>query len=150
MAENQTDHPQRIERSIEIHADLDKVWELVSQPAWWINDGTVVDHRIERDGDLSIVHDDVHGIFHLRTVHLDRPRYAAFRWLSRDGGGDLEEATLVEFWITAGPEGRVTVRVVESDFDRVPGSDAERRRQIEDNTEGWTVELDAARAFLST
>jgi hypothetical protein len=46
----------------------------------------------------------------------------------------------VEFLLTA--EGAGTrVRVVESGFAGLDTSDDDRRRQIEDNTEGWATQL---------
>jgi|tagenome__1003787_1003787.scaffolds.fasta_scaffold20536243_2 uncharacterized protein YndB with AHSA1/START domain len=143
-----TDDGDRIERTIEIDAEPDRVWDLVSEPGWWINEGSIRQHRIERDGDVSVVHDAQYGAFRIRTVQLDRPAYAAFRWLPQEG--DTQDgSTLVEFWITAGPSGGVTLRVLESGFEALDVSAAERRKKIEENTEGWSVELAAARAHLS-
>jgi len=144
------DDQDRIERTIEINADRERVWGLISEPGWWINEGTIHEHRIEQDGDISVVHDAKHGAFRIRTVQLDRPDYAAFRWLSQDETAESEEFTLVEFWIRDAPGGGVTVRVVESGFDALNVSEPERRTKIEENTEGWEIELGAAKAFLST
>ena len=41
------------ERQIDIDATAERVWALVSTPGWWINDGTIVEHLIERRGDLD-------------------------------------------------------------------------------------------------
>ncbi|MGF9662900.1 ATPase [Arthrobacter crystallopoietes] len=140
----------RIERQIDIEASAERVWELVSEPGWYINNGTIIEHRIERSGDVDIVHDPVHGAFPIRTEKLDAPRYAAFRWLagsSREGFRE-DESTLVEFWIDERPEGGVTLRVAESGFSTLPGGEEKRRKALEENTEGWNIELAAARAFL--
>ena len=138
-----------IERQIDIDAPAQRVWELVSEPGWYINDGEVVEHRIERDGDVDIVHDPVHGAFRFRTVDLDPPRYAAFRWLSDQPGPDDGEAgTLVEFWVDERPAG-VTLRVVESGFASLGGTDEDRRRRVAENTEGWETELAAAVRHLT-
>ena len=144
------DDRDRIERKIEINVDVDRAWDLVSEPGWWINDGTIREHRIERDGDVSTVHDPEHGAFRIQTVQFDRPRYAAFRWLSQDENDKPEESTLVEFWIEAGPGDGVTIRVVESGFDALNVSEAERRTKVEENTEGWELELAAAQSLLSS
>ncbi|MGB3184946.1 MAG: hypothetical protein WBG36_01175 [Ornithinimicrobium sp.] len=53
----------RIERTVQIQADIERVWSLISEPGWWVNDGAIVAHKIERDGDTSIVHDPAHGAF---------------------------------------------------------------------------------------
>src|SRR4051812_29191477 len=91
----------RIERSIQIAADAARVWQLVSEPGWWINDGRITEHRIESDGDVATVHDPAHGAFPIRTLQLDPPRYAAFRWLAAGGTGRAVEtqSTLIEFWV---------------------------------------------------
>ena len=134
----------RIERQVDIAASARRVWDLVSRPGWFINDGAVIDHGIERDGDLAVVRDPVHGPFRIRTEKLDPPGYAAFRWLSDEGDG----STLVEFWIEERDGGGVTLRVAESGFSSLGGSEAERRRRVEDNTQGWEIELGAARSYL--
>ncbi len=67
----------RIERTVEIDAPASRVWKLISEPGWYINDERIVEHRIERRGELDVVHDPVHGEFAFATVHLDEPRYAA-------------------------------------------------------------------------
>ena len=146
-----SDSRDRIERDIEIDADADRVWELIAEPGWWVNDGQIVQHRIERDGDMTTVHDPVHGPFRIRTVSLEAPRYAAFRWLSLEGRGQLvdQQSTLVEFWIDELPGGGVRLRVAESGLDALAVSDEEQRRNFEENAEGWATELAAARSFLT-
>ncbi len=41
----------RIEREIAIEATAERVWQLVSEPGWYVNDSVITDHRIDRDGD---------------------------------------------------------------------------------------------------
>lgn len=142
------DELDRIEREIAIEATAERVWQLVSEPGWYINDSVITDHRIERDGDLSTVHDPVHGAFVFRTVKLDEPRYAAFRWLA-DASDPDSESTLVEFWITDSGSG-VILKVVESGFASLSGSDADRRAKFDGNTEGWKIELELARTHLTS
>jgi len=155
MSENTTTHDvtdsaigefDRIEREIAIDAPADRVWSLVSEPGWFINDKAITEHRIERDGDLSTIHDPVHGAFTFRTVELDEPRYAAFRWLA-DAADPQSDSTLVEFWITPADSG-VLLKVVESGFASLPGTEAERRARFDGNNEGWTIELELARTHL--
>lgn len=140
----------RIERSIHITADANRVWQLVSEPGWWINDGRITEHRIEPDGDVATVHDPVHGAFPIRTVQLDPPRYAAFRWLVADGAGRAveDQSTLIEFWVEEQRGGGVLLRVVESGLDALDATEDQRRRELEDHTKGWELELAAARTFL--
>ena len=136
------DELDRIDRQIDIDASAERVWELVSRPGWYINRGTVVSNPVvETDGDICVLHHPVHGDWRLRTITLDRPRYAAFRWLGED-----DESTLVEFWITDRADAGVTLRVVESGFAALADPDWLQRR--EENVEGWRSELAAAAAYL--
>ena len=138
---NDTTDTDRIERSITIAATPERVWQIVSEPGWWINGGTIRPHRIEDAGNgTSIVHDEEHGAFHIRTERLDPPRYAAFRWLGR--ADEKGAGTLTEFWVEEAAEG-VTLRVIESGLENVPQS--ERSEYLRDNTKGWETELGAAR-----
>jgi uncharacterized protein YndB with AHSA1/START domain len=137
----------RIEKRIDIDAPASRVWTLVSEPGWYINDGQIVEHRIERSGADAVVHDPVHGAFVLRTVELDEPRYAAFRWLA-DATDPDAPSTLVEFWIDETSATSVVLRVVESGFASLPGDARERRSRLEDNTEGWELELALAKSHL--
>jgi uncharacterized protein YndB with AHSA1/START domain len=134
----------RIEREVDIAADAERVWSLVSRPGWWINDGELGGTRTERVGDLDVVHHPVHGSFPIRTEKLDPPRYAAFRWFLDASVQDEGPSTLTEFWIDDRPGG-VVLRVAESGLSTLPGTEEERRRHVDDNTEGWAVELDVAR-----
>lgn len=143
------DLPDRIDRSIDINASAERVWGLISEPGWFINDNELTEHRIERSDDLSTVHDPVHGAFTFRTISLDRPRYAAYRWLADPNQPD-SESTLVEFWIDEKSPSSVTLRVAESGFASLSGDAEQRRRQLEDNTEGWRIELGLAKAHLES
>lgn len=135
----------RIERSIRINATADRVWRIVSEPGWWINNGELAAHRIDDKADGTVVvHDPTHGAWQIGVERLEPPRYAAFRWLGReDDDGPVEGAnTLTEFWIEDDADG-VTLRVVESGFDAIPV--AEREAYLRRNTSGWEKELAAAR-----
>jgi len=141
---NNTDD--QIERQIDIDADATRVWDLISRPGWWINEGTIVDHDFDPNADINVIHHVTYGAFRIQTVTLDSPRHAAFLWLA--GENDDEAAakagsTLVEFWIDD-RDGGVTLRVRESGFASLDMTDADRRKTIDENTEGWEQELAAA------
>ena len=138
----------RIEREITIEAPAQRVWDLVSEPGWYINEERITEHRIDRDGDLVTVTDPTHGRFVFRIVTLDEPRYAAFRW--HIDADDLDSSsTLVEFWITPAPSG-VVLRVVESGFAALDEPEADRRSRFDDHTGGWALELELAAKHLAT
>ncbi|GAA3695210.1 polyketide cyclase [Arthrobacter ginkgonis] len=165
----------RIERSILIRTDLTAAWALVSEPGWFINDGGITRHEVERDGDLARVTDPDHGTFLIRTVALEEPHRAAFRWLPVEPGpeteaitelalepasetapapqpaaGQDEGSTLIEFRLEDSGEGTVRLTVAESGFESLPVSEETRRHTREDNTEGWIIELAVARQFLES
>lgn len=142
-----TDQLGTIERQITIDAPAARVWELVAEPGWYINDSTITEHRIERNGDLTVVHDPVHGAFTFRTITLDEPKYAAFRWLS-DHTDPGSPSTLVEFRLDAVSDTSTVLSVTETGFDSLPGDSVERRAKYEGNVEGWIIELDLAKAHL--
>jgi uncharacterized protein YndB with AHSA1/START domain len=139
----------RIERSIEIAAPAERVWALVSEPGWWINDGVIRPHRIERDGKFHIVHDDEHGEFAIEVHQLDAPRYAAFRWaIGHRAARPVEgAATLVEFFIDDTADG-VVLRVVESGFAGLSGNPDQVAGDFAENSAGWETELTAARTAV--
>jgi uncharacterized protein YndB with AHSA1/START domain len=135
-----------IERSIVISAPLDRVWALVSTPGWWINDGTALraggTERI--DDDTVVVHDDEHGDFRVTRLAADPPVSITFAWAVTPGIDTTVEFTLAE------RDDRTVLTVVERGFATAPVDDAARRTAIEDNTEGWRMELDLARAVLGS
>jgi len=138
----------RIERKIEIEAPATRVWDLVRRPGWYVNDGEIADQSVERRGDIEIIRHPEYGEFAFRTVTLDAPRYAAFRWLIDANDAD-SASTLVEFWIEPASEGAVLLKVAESGFATLPESAEQRRSRFDDHSEGWTSELALAGRHLS-
>jgi uncharacterized protein YndB with AHSA1/START domain len=145
----------RIEQQIDIEATAQRVWELISTPGWWINDGAIIEHRVDQRESHVVVHDPVHGEFVLRIEALESPRYAAYRWFSDASAAAYGDpaldgsSTLVEFWIEERDGGGVTLRVAESGFEGLDRTAEERRKMFDENTEGWTIELAAARVHLT-
>ena len=132
----------RIDRSIDIDAPAERVWELVSRPGWWINDG-----EVEAEPDLTVTGDDAllrhptHGEFRLRVIEARPTSYLSYRWVDGDDG------TLVEFWIEPRERG-VTLRVAESGFSTLGKPRAEWLEQREGHLGGWETELGAARTWV--
>ncbi|QXQ11416.1 ATPase [Paeniglutamicibacter sp. Y32M11] len=136
-----------IEASIDIHSTASSVWKLVSEPGWFINGGVITEHRIERRGAFSTVHDAIFGTFEFETVRLEEPGYAAFRSLGGDEWDDPVPNTLIEFWVETTHSGDVRLRVMESGFTAF--GDEEYDRVIGANTRGWAAEMLAAQRYLS-
>ena len=131
----------RIEQDIMINAPLDRVWELVSEPGWWVPTKVVaaVDHT---PGHQVVRESEKWGQFPVEVIRVDPKTYAAFRWASHVPGADLTAAntTLVEFRVE--PVGdAVRVSVVESGFAAVDASASVREQAWKDNTGGWQEEM---------
>ena len=143
-----------IERSIDIDAPAERVWTLVSEPGWWINEGAYRPHEIEHRDGVDLVTDEEHGTFPIVIQKLDPPHYAAFRWLERwvDDGGNVDTSgpgTTTEFWIDQ-RDGGVTLRVRESGFASLDKSAQELRKHIDENSKGWEIELGVAKKHVES
>lgn len=139
----------RIAKQIDIDAPAERVWELVVRPGWYINDGAIqAEPDLHYEGDVAVVRHPSLGEFRFRTVELDEPRYAAFRWIGAPSREDATASTLVEFWIDERESGGVTLRVVESGFTGLGDDPAAWLREREGNDQGWSHELAAAKAFV--
>jgi uncharacterized protein YndB with AHSA1/START domain len=135
-----------IERSIDISAPLDRVWELVTEPGWWVpSDVPVAADRTR--GAVVVRESEKYGRFPVEVVELRPQSYAAFRWASTFPGEDLKpgRSTLIEFTMTPTDNG-VTVSVVESGFANLDASDEVKAQSAASNTGGWTQELDSLRS----
>lgn len=138
-----------IARQIDIDAPAERVWDLISRPGWYINDGTVdAEPDLRYEDDVAVVTHPSLGEFRFRTVRLDKPRYAAFRWIGTPFRDASEGSTLVEFWIDERAGGGVTLRVLESGFSSLAEDPATWLKEREGNDSGWTQELAAAKAFV--
>jgi uncharacterized protein YndB with AHSA1/START domain len=131
----------RIEQAVDIRASLDRVWELVSEPGWWVPSAVVarVDHT---PGHQVVRESEKWGRFPVEVVRVEPRRYAAFRWASQAPGAELGpgNTTLVEFRLEpAGDVVRVTV--TESGFAGLDVPAGERDQALQDNTGGWQEEL---------
>lgn len=139
-----------IARQIDIDAPAERVWELIARPGWYVNDGTVeAEPDLRYEGDVAVVTHARLGEFRFRTVQLDKPRYAAFRWLGTPFRA-VSEGTLVEFWIDDRAGGGVTLRVLESGFSALSDDPATWLKEREGNDRGWMEELAAAKAFVES
>jgi uncharacterized protein YndB with AHSA1/START domain len=144
-----------IEREVFIAAPVGRVWELVSMPGWWINDGTLDPDSIERlTDDRAVVHHPDAGDLLVERLAADAPRTATFRWLVSgaevrrpDAAQDQFLYTRVTFTLTPEPGG-TRLAVTESGFATAAMEEKARRRAYADNCAGWEIELNAARAYL--
>ncbi|MEV6654034.1 SRPBCC domain-containing protein [Streptomyces sp. NPDC051219] len=134
----------RIERETLIEAPLERVWSLVAQPGFWVADKASLPGTVAEEGESMVARNPEYGDFPVRVEKVEPPTYLAYRWASAFPGEELREdnSTLVEFTLT--PEGDGTrLRVVESGFAALAGSEELRSKAVKDNTGGWPLELDA-------
>jgi uncharacterized protein YndB with AHSA1/START domain len=137
----------RIEREAVIAAPLEQVWPLVAQPGFWVADPASLPGTVAREGESMVAKNAEYGDFPVRVDKVEPPTYLAYRWASAFPGEELREdnSTLVEFTLI--PEGdRTRLRVVESGFAALAGSEELRRQAMKDNTGGWPQVLDALKA----
>ena len=133
--------PERIEREVLIEAPLDVVWTVVTEPEHvgsWFSDAAEIDLR---PGGSAVLTWERHGSVLARVERVEPPHSFSFRW-ARPVGAEPRSgnSTLVEFRLSA--EGASTrLRVVESGFRALDGSEDEQTTYAEENREGWNLEL---------
>jgi uncharacterized protein YndB with AHSA1/START domain len=137
----------RIEQEIVIDAPPEVVWELVTDPEHvgaWFGDRAEIDLR--PGGDAALTWDGT-GTFLARVERVEPPRFFSFRWAQPTDTPPAEgNSTLVEFSLSAEGEG-TRLRVVESGFATLAGSEDEKAKRFADNTQGWGVELGHLRDY---
>ncbi|MGP5056860.1 polyketide cyclase [Brachybacterium paraconglomeratum] len=141
--------PDEIVHSVLIDASAEKVFAVIREPGWFINDGEYREHEITTSGPVTRVVDPVHGSFQLAIEAHEPPNRVAFRWLG-GGLGEISDApnNTVEFVIDpAGTAARNSVRLTvrERGFAKLGLDEAVRRRNYEENLHGWQQELELAR-----
>jgi uncharacterized protein YndB with AHSA1/START domain len=141
----------RIVKDITINAGLDRVWDLVARPGWWVPSD--VEGPVDRTpGHRTVRESAEYGRFPVEVVRLDPRTYAAFRWASQFPGEDPEpgRSTLIEFDVAPLEDGTVRVTVTESGFASLDAPDEVKRQGLKSNTEGWQLELGSLRNRAET
>lgn len=135
----------QIVQEIQIDAPIKRVWALVKEPGWWIGDGDRSAQVITREGDLVVVDDPRYGRYPLLPVSSEAPHHAAYRSTAVEGQppGD-GTSTLVEFFLTE-TAGGTLLRVIESGFASLAIPTESRAAAVEENTEGWRMQLGFAK-----
>jgi uncharacterized protein YndB with AHSA1/START domain len=142
----------QIERETVIAAPVERVWEVLTGAEhvgrWFTDSGAEIDLR---PGGAMVLRWTM-GVGRARIVDVEPPRRFSYRWAAmREHWGDEPDdrnSTLVEF--TLAPEGDGTrLRVVESGFEALEGTDEQRRSSFERNTEGWETQLRSIREYLA-
>jgi uncharacterized protein YndB with AHSA1/START domain len=137
--------PDRIEREILIHAPIERVWNLVSEPGWFIGDGDPAHRTVSRDGDFAVVNFPPYGTFPVRNVAVAAPHYVASRAMDDPARPQAEAArTLVEFHLEEQGDGTL-LQVVESGFVDAYPSAKRRAAAVAENIQAWEMQLGVAK-----
>lgn len=146
--------PDRIEKSIEIHAPVSRVWRALTDHhefgAWFhvnLNGpfqlGEVASGKITWPG-------YEHLTFHATVQAIDPEQYFAFTWhpYAVDPAVDYSEETptLVEFHLEQSGAGTL-LRVTESGFSDIP--DRRRHEAFLRNSEGWTQQMQNVEEYVA-
>ncbi|MFT3865639.1 MAG: SRPBCC domain-containing protein [Solirubrobacterales bacterium] len=129
-----------IEREVEIEAPIETVWAIVTEPehiGTWLGDSAEVELR--PGGELAIKFGDF-GTAVGTVEEVQRPTLFAFRWVTPEPDLDPNRRegwfTRVEFHLRAAGDATM-VRMVESGFASIAGTDGEGAALAERHTGGW-------------
>jgi uncharacterized protein YndB with AHSA1/START domain len=136
----------QIERETMIAAPVERVWSLLTEAEhvgdWFCDAGAEIDLR---PGGAMVLRWTEHGTTHAQVVDVEPHRRFSYRWAAEAESEQIEgNSTLVEFTLDATDEG-TRLRVVESGFEELAVTDEQRRARVEDNTEGWEIQLGRVR-----
>lgn len=130
----------RVQADAVIDAPLENVWELVSEPGWWINDGPLADHDVTFEDGLYRVSDPDAGEWFVEKADEDPMDVVSFRWNPLNSEEWLDEqVTLVELSLSE-EGGRTALHVEESGIAALT-DDEESARQIWDDEAGMWEEI---------
>lgn len=134
----------RIEREKYIDAPVEKVWDLISAPAWWVGERGP-DH-VTVDGNRAVA-TCKYGKFPVLTVKKEAPELLECRWASSFPGREPTEGngTRVTFRLTE-EKGGTWLSVVETGFSELDAMPADRRKFYKENSAGWAQMLDLIRS----
>ncbi len=138
---------QTVEREIVVAAPVARVWAVLTEPRHieqWFGSRAELEPRAGGDGLLEF---EGYGAFKISVVRFDPTSHFSYRWANKTGAEAVPGlSTLVEF--TLEPDGDGTkLRVIESEFDTLPLTEAEREQEIAEHTRGWREELDEMRVY---
>ncbi|WP_166791758.1 SRPBCC domain-containing protein [Cryobacterium frigoriphilum] len=137
-----------VTRTVHIEASRASVWKALTDPdemVKWFGDG-VGFAALEPGATGSIDWDD-YGSFPIEITEVVPDDSFGFRWSGIPAEQLDEYSTHVRFTIADAGTG-TDVTVIESGFDTLPGGTRYRRDRLEQNREGWDVELDELAILL--
>jgi len=139
-----------IRRTIQLAVPRERVWAALTEPELliqWFGEGFEVS-AFEVGGTGRIIYEDF-GDFPFEITEIAPQETLAFRW-SGIPAEELDEYSTVVTFTLAGDDSSSELTVVESGFESIPGGTRYRRDRLEQNREGWDVELDELAALLQS
>jgi uncharacterized protein YndB with AHSA1/START domain len=144
----------QIERETTIAAPVERVWATLTEAehigSWFSDAGAEVDLR---PGGRMVLRWAEYGTGVARIVDVEPHRRFSYRWapIREHWGQEPVEgnSTLVEFTLEPEADG-TRLRVVESGFEALEGTDEQIRSSLEDNTEGWETQLGNVRSYAES
>lgn len=131
-----------VTRTVRIEASRARVWEALTDPAvmvkWF---GDHVGFTALEPGATGSIDWDGYGRFPIEITEVVPDDSFGFRWSGIPAEVLNEYSTHVRFTISDAGTG-TDVTVIESGFDTLPGGTRYRRERLDQNREGWDVELD--------
>ena len=137
-----------IRRTIQLDVPRDRVWAALTeteQLVQWFGEGFEVT-AFEVGGTGRVIYEDF-GDFPFEITEIAPQETLAFRWSGIPADELDEYSTRVTFTL-AGDDSSSELTVVESGFETIPGGTRYRRDRLEQNREGWDVELDELAILL--
>ena len=131
-------------------ASPERVWEVVSQPGWFVNSGDITAHTIRSEDGQHHVTDHTLGTFVVSDAGVEPGRYIAHRWeeSSPEMQDDSGLHTTVAVWLYP-HQGGTFVVVVESFFQDAALAPERLESVYADNVQGWRIEMDALARHLT-
>jgi uncharacterized protein YndB with AHSA1/START domain len=142
--------PNEIRRKMSFSLPIERVWQAISTPqglSHWFSDQVEPD---ESGQGMLFTWDD-YGTVRAQVKASEPPRHFAFRWGAHgyQSGEPFtdENSTLVTFFLSETPEG-TDLTLSETGFAGL--APEHRQGSFEDNSGGWTKELDHLQAYLAS
>ena len=145
----------RIEKTIDLKAPIERVWRAVSDHkefGTWFGVDLEAPFVVGQEARGKILYPGFeHIVWKAKMVAIEPPKRLAFTWhpygVDPDIDYDQEEPTLVEFKLEPIATGTRLV-VVESGFDKVPAHRREEALRMNDG--GWTQQVQNIKAHVES